>query len=143
MGAVGGAISSLIDSAYDTGKEYVSAKKANQDFSWGSAIAQAAVNVGIGTAFGAASSASSAEFLKSCKISNEGMRGIGTLAKRTLGAATRPGLTNSAKKAASKMGRYCVQTFVSELKGSPISTVAESFVKKVYAGITGRISTLL
>lgn len=124
LGAVGGALGSTIDSLYDTKVAYDKAKNTQQDFSWGAELTKAAINIGVGAAFGAVGSGTKAEFIKGCKISNEGMRGIGTLAKRALGSTTRPGLTNAAKKAVTKMGRYCWQTLKGETAGGFISAAA-------------------
>ena len=56
LGAVGGALGSTIDSLYDTKVAYDKAKNTQQDFSWGAELTKAAINIGVGAAFGAVGS---------------------------------------------------------------------------------------
>ena len=113
LGAVGGAVTSFIDSAYSNVRDI-----ATKETSIGEAIVDITVNTALGLAFGAMGSASSADIAKSAKISADGVKSIKTLVKKTV----HPMVKKAAKKVPKNTLKYAGKQFGSEFISGVVST---------------------
>ena len=125
FGAVGGAVSSFVDSAYSNAK-----KVANNEMSVGEAIVGTVVDTTLGTAFGAMGSGSAADIAKSNRISSAGWNGLKTLVQESV----HPAVKSTAKKALKAAVKYTAKTIASEA----ISTVITTGISKGASWFAGK-----
>lgn len=124
FGAIAGAATSIVDSAYGNTKKVINGK-----MSVAEAIVGTTVDTAIGTALGAMGSGSAADIAKSNQISSAAWKGLKTMGQKTV----HPAVKAAAKKAVKTAARYAARTFIGEV-GSTLVTTGISKGANWYAG---------